>query len=331
MATQPKLEDAMQQQMVRLQTELQHMQAQLSTRPTSSKDMSLVTLIPKWSGTDKATPLHEFFEAIEGTSRVGNWSETDKIQVAVLKLTEVARTFYNTELSLHSSDVTWVRFKEAFYKRFKDVRTDQFHYMELQTARQRKNESPQEFADRCRALSQKIVQKSEDPMQMKFQWEQASRLTLASFTAGLYGIPGRQVRYSRPSSLEEALQIAISVDQAEKQERRNESFYVERSSTHYGARRKTHGRSKGNGRQARDEQPHRGSSSNEGTRRNVQPVRSFQCYQCGGEGHIARVCPSKPSKSWSEDTKKYVQIKDREKPPGKEKLDTKGKPKAQGN
>ena len=47
MATQPKSEDSVQQQMARIQAELQHMQAQLSTRHTSSKDMSLVTLIPK--------------------------------------------------------------------------------------------------------------------------------------------------------------------------------------------------------------------------------------------------------------------------------------------
>jgi hypothetical protein len=34
--------------------------------------------IPKWSGSEKTTPL-EFFEAIEGTARIGNWSDIDKI------------------------------------------------------------------------------------------------------------------------------------------------------------------------------------------------------------------------------------------------------------
>ena len=41
------------------------------------------------------------------------------------------------------------------------------------------------------------------------------------------GTPGQQVRYARPASLSEALQIASSVEQAEMQERRNGSFYVE--------------------------------------------------------------------------------------------------------
>jgi hypothetical protein len=59
-----KLEDPIAQQMARLQDEVQNLQMQLVARPTAAKDMSLVSLIPKWSGTEKVTPLHEFFEAI---------------------------------------------------------------------------------------------------------------------------------------------------------------------------------------------------------------------------------------------------------------------------
>jgi hypothetical protein len=72
------------QQMARLQLEVQSLQAQLQGRPTVTKDLSLVSQIPKWAGNDKAVPLHEFFEAIEGSARVGNWSEQDMIQVATL-------------------------------------------------------------------------------------------------------------------------------------------------------------------------------------------------------------------------------------------------------
>jgi len=41
---------------------------------------------------------------------------------------------------------------------------------------------------------------------------------LASFVAGLNGIVGRQVRYAHPKSLPEALNVALAVDEAEKQE-----------------------------------------------------------------------------------------------------------------
>ena len=49
------------QKMARLQLEVQNLQAQLHTRTPVTKDLSLVALVPKWSGTDKAVSLHEFF------------------------------------------------------------------------------------------------------------------------------------------------------------------------------------------------------------------------------------------------------------------------------
>jgi hypothetical protein len=58
------------QQMARLQLEVQSLKAQLQARPTVTKDLSLLSQIPKWAGIDKAVPLHEFFETIEGSARV---------------------------------------------------------------------------------------------------------------------------------------------------------------------------------------------------------------------------------------------------------------------
>lgn len=305
---------------------------QLVERPTAAKDMSLVSLIPKWSGTEKATPLHEFFEAIEGIAKVGNWSETDKIQVAVLKLSETAKLFYNTALELHDKEVTWSKFKELFFKRFKDVRSDQFHYMELQTARQRKGETIQEFADRCRSLAHRTVLKVNDPVHQKFHYEQAERLPLNSFIAGLFGTPGTQVRYARPSSLEEALQIAISVDQAERQERRNNSFYVRygTDSSQNGARKKTPRKSWENRMQAGTDRSQKESSFNSSTTRNAQLGRSYRCYQCGGEGHMIRECPRKPR---SDNSKKFTQGNDRDKKTETlpKKTDSKGTRKKQEN
>ena len=85
-------------------------------------------MVPKWSGTDKAAPLHEFFEILESTARVGNWSQDDLIRTAAMKLTDVATVLYNGNLKLHKKDVTWTAFKNAFYKRFREVRTDRFHF-----------------------------------------------------------------------------------------------------------------------------------------------------------------------------------------------------------
>src|SRR5215470_18879002 len=114
----PKMEEAVTQQFARLQAEVNSLHAQLTARPTLTKDMSLVGLVPKWSGTEKASPLAEFFDAIEGTARIGNWSDADKLQVAVLKLTDAAKAYYSSSQELHASDVTWSQFKAAFRARF---------------------------------------------------------------------------------------------------------------------------------------------------------------------------------------------------------------------
>jgi hypothetical protein len=92
-----------------------------------------------------------------------------------------AKLFYNGCPKLHTKDTTWQTFKSAFRKRFKDARTDQYHFTNLQSARQRQNESPQEFADRCRALAQKIVRKVDDPLAQQIHQENADRMLLASF------------------------------------------------------------------------------------------------------------------------------------------------------
>ena len=85
---------------------MQNLQAQLQSRNPVTKDLSLVALMPKWAGTDKATPLHEFFETIESTRRIANWTQEDMIRIATLKLTDVARALYDGTLQLHDHKIT---------------------------------------------------------------------------------------------------------------------------------------------------------------------------------------------------------------------------------
>ena len=96
--------------------------------------------------------------------------------------------------------------------------------MQLQNAREKKNESPQQFSDRCRALSQKIMCKTSDPVAQCIHRENAEQMLLANFVAGFTGTPGKQVMYASPRDIGQALSIALAVQEAEKQERFNESF-----------------------------------------------------------------------------------------------------------
>jgi hypothetical protein len=209
------------------QTEIQRLRERLATATlTDHKDLSLISLIPKWSGSESSISLEEFFSSIEGSARIGHWAVADCLQVAILKLVDSARTFYYSCPELYRESVSWQSFKAILRDRFKDVRTDQFHYIQLQTARQRRNEGPQEFADRCRALAQKLVSKVDDSQVHHAHQANAERMLLAALVSELSGFPVKQCRYSNPQNIQQALSITLTVEQAEKQDRSNESFYT---------------------------------------------------------------------------------------------------------
>jgi len=96
----------------------------------------------------------------------------------------------------------------------------------LQTARQKKKERPQGFADRCRELAQKITRKVDEPLAQRVHCENADRMLLASIVSGLNGVVGKHTRYASPRSMHQALQIALGVEKAEKQDKFNERFYT---------------------------------------------------------------------------------------------------------
>jgi hypothetical protein len=187
--------------------------------------MSLTTLIPKWTRSDPAITLEEFLSSVEAAARTGNWQDSDKREITALKLSGSAKTFYQGCTELHEADATWQAFKNAFRRRYDDVHTAQYHFTRLQTARQTKGESPQEFADRCRHLAQKVMSTTNDPLALRVHSEKVERMLLSAFISGLSGTPGRMVRFSNPLCLGQALKIALSVQETEKQERFKELLH----------------------------------------------------------------------------------------------------------
>ena len=140
---------------------------------------------------------------------MGKWNEADKIEVATLRLAGAAKIFYNGCSNLHDEGVTWQKFKDTFRNRFKDVHTDKFHFTSLQNARQKKNESTHQFADRCKALAQKIIPKVDDPVAQRIHRETAKRTVLANFLSGLVGVPETYTRFANTQTIEQGLTTAL--------------------------------------------------------------------------------------------------------------------------
>jgi len=72
------------------QNEIQRLRDQLATAPpTGYKDLSLISLVPKWSGSESAISLEEFFSSIEGSARIGHWAEADCLQSRSFKISRI--------------------------------------------------------------------------------------------------------------------------------------------------------------------------------------------------------------------------------------------------
>jgi hypothetical protein len=62
--------------------ELQRVKDTMSLgNPVLHKDMSLITLVPKWDGSESAGNLEEFLTRVDTAALLGNWQDNDKTQV----------------------------------------------------------------------------------------------------------------------------------------------------------------------------------------------------------------------------------------------------------
>jgi hypothetical protein len=165
-------------------------------------------------------------DSVESAAKIGRSQDRDKCEIAPLKLAGTAKQFYQGCTELHCEDATWQTFKTAFGRRYEDVHTDQFHFTRLETAKQGKKETPQEFEDRCRGLAQKGMGKSNDPQTRCVHRGVVDRMLLASFVLSLTGAPGREFRFLNLQTICDSLKIAPSAQEAERQERFNETSYT---------------------------------------------------------------------------------------------------------
>ena len=116
-------------------------------------------------------------------------------------------------------DAKWQTFKKEF-------RQNSDMFIRTNFIIQAKNENLQEYADRCRVLSQKVKCKVVDHVSQRVHNENAEYMLLASFVASLSVEPGRQTHFANPLNLSQNLRIALADLETERQEKANSSFYT---------------------------------------------------------------------------------------------------------
>jgi len=149
----------------------------------------------------------------------------------------------------------------------------------------------------------KTVAKVEDPLVQKFHYDQAQRMLLSTFIAGLSGNPGQQVRFQMPATVDLALQIAVTMFEAEAQEKRNLTFFLKSETPrkfrgNFGQPWKTFGRSEyGQAARISTEAPHVGRKQRQQIAHPTNTSREGKllCFKCEKPGHFAKECFSNKS------------------------------------
>ena len=161
---------------------------------------------------------------------------------------------------------------------------------------------PKSFWIRCRSLAMKTVPKVHDPL-LQFHYDEAQRMLLSSFTAGLGGNAGQKVRFKMPATVDQALQISITIFEAEAQEKRYLAFFSN-SETHGMSRCnfsqpwKTFGKPEyGQNTRANQDTSHVSRKQRQQNARTTNTSREGRllCFRCWKPGHFARECFSNKS------------------------------------
>jgi hypothetical protein len=148
----------MEARIVRLEQQLKSL-----THGVKTRDLSLAASIREWNG--NSMPVTEFLTQIEQFARVSNWNQNDLVNILKLKLTGEAWLFVNGRDHLLDENVTYETLKAALIERFTEKLPTAYYYRLLHEATQEKNETPNQFLDRCRALSAKTIRKTANPIE----------------------------------------------------------------------------------------------------------------------------------------------------------------------
>ena len=96
-------QERLQAELLEAKKEIERLKERASKGSTQAvnKDLSLISVIPKWLGSDDTVTIEEFLESIEAAAKIGRWNDNHLREVAVLRLTVSAKLFYKFCDELH--------------------------------------------------------------------------------------------------------------------------------------------------------------------------------------------------------------------------------------
>ena len=142
--------------------------------------------------------------------------EEDKPLIVKAKLQGLALQFLSGRGDLVSDGCSYKNLKQALVDRLSDKLPDQYYYTRLHDAAQDRDESAEEFGVRCRKLCHRTIRKVQDEGVQRIINEEAERRLLAAYIRGLRGVVGQQVEFEMPMKLEQAVKLAVTVENIQK-------------------------------------------------------------------------------------------------------------------
>jgi hypothetical protein len=142
----------------------------------------------------------------------------DEVSVSFVnaKLQGLALQFLHGREELGQDGCSYEVLKRALIERFSDKLPDQYYYTRLQEESQGREEGAEEFSDRCRRMCQKTIRRVPDEETQRVINEEAERRLLAAYIHGLRGVIGQQVQFQMPSTMEQAVKLAVTVENVER-------------------------------------------------------------------------------------------------------------------
>lgn len=178
-------------------------------RPSTYEFLSL---LPSYSGNEDLS-VKQFLKKIDEVSKLSNWSETEKITITKLKLTDAAAAYVNSESRINDQS-TFEEISQFLIKRFDKHIPLASHLQNFSVCKQKENESVKEFASRLSQHASSIL--SHDGAVSAEVMQAHDRMIQAKFTSGLRPDIQRLVLSKSPSSFEHAVDIAASEEMNDK-------------------------------------------------------------------------------------------------------------------